>query len=419
LSKWRIGREAPPVFYKTYPGGVVLHSLFVGIDVSKNNSSARGLDSKGKGCFSLSFNMDSRGFSELLKSIQTHCKDLSMVMVAMESTGCYHMNLYAFLTSKGIKTVVINPLLIANFSKLSLRKTKTDKKDAMTIAQFLFVHRDSISQISLTNDTQDLRDLARERESLTVLISATKNDIKRILQGTFPELESLCDVFSQTMLSFLKKYPSARMIKTARSQAVVKTLLHPDKRKRISVSTKDIIKAARESVASISAAKELILPEKISTLLHLIEKKEKITKMLVKFCKSAMIEDLEIITSIKGINTKTGVPFLAELGNFDNFNSHKKIIAFAGIDPTVHQSGKFEGTSKISKRGNRHLRRVIFFMAKQVSRDNAFFKEYYLKRIREGLSFKEAVLATAHKLIRIIFAMLSNRTYFSVRYNCK
>ncbi len=95
------------------------------------------------------------------------------------------------------------------------------------------------------------------------------------------------------------------------------------------------------------------------------------------------------------------------------------MIAFAGIDPTIHQSGKFEGIGKISKRGNRHLRRVIFLMAKQVSRDNDFFKAYYSKRRNEGLTFKEAVLATAHKLIRTIFAMLSNRTYFSVGYDRK
>jgi transposase len=170
-------------------------------------------------------------------------------------------------------------------------------------------------------------------------------------------------------------------------------------------------------VASVSAAKEVILPEKISTLFHLIEKQEKITKALIELCKSTRVEDLEIITSIKGISDKTGATFLAEIGRFNDFHSPKKIIAFAGIDPTIHQSGKFEGMSKISKRGNRHLRRVIFLMAKHVSREDTLFKRYYLRRRMQGLSFKEAVLATAHKLIRVIFAMLSNRTYFCAREN--
>jgi len=152
---------------------------------------------------------------------------------------------------------------------------------------------------------QDLRDLARERESLTVVVSSTKNEIKRILQILFPELESLGDVFSQTMLYFLEEFPSARIIKTANLRAIAKAFEHSDKRKKISVSS--------------------------------------------------------------------------------------------------------------SKRGNRHLRRVIFLMAKHVSRDNPFLRTYYLKRRKEKLSFKEAILATAHKLIRVIFAMFSNRTYSLLR----
>lgn len=361
--------------------------------------------------------MDSVGFSNLLESIRSQYVDLSEVMVAMESTGCYHLNLYAFLISRGMKTVVINPLLISNFAKLSLRKTKTDKKDALMIAQFVLMHQEAISQMALSQDVQDLRDLARERESLTVLIASIKNDIKRILQSTFPELESISDVFSETMLQFLREFPSARLIRAATPRMITRALRHPDRRKRLSISTGEMIKAARESVASFCAAKELILPEKISTLFHLIDRQEKMTKALVDLCKSMMIEDLEIITSIKGISDKTGSTFLAEIGRFNDFDSPKKIIAFAGMDPTIYQSGKFEGMSKISKRGNRHLRRVIFLMAKHVSREDTFFKRYYLRRRMEGLSFKEAVLATAHKLIRVIFAMLTNRTYFCPKEN--
>ena len=392
-----------------------MHTLYVGIDVSKEASSAQGIDSQGEKIFYLCFDMDAKGFSDLLGSITSQCKDLSKVTIAMESTGCYHMNLYAFLVSKGIKTVVINPLLISNFTKLSLRKTKTDKKDALTIAKFLVAHKDSLSKISSSQNTQDLKDLARERESLSVLISGIKNDIKRILQGTFPELESICNPFTQTMLNFLLKFPSARLIQAASTKAIAKALLHSDQRKRVSVSPKVIVSAAKKSVASVNAAKELILPEKVSTLLYLIEKQNKITELLIGFCEETAIDDLQIITSIKGISEQTAATFLAETGNIRNFPSAKGVIAYAGMDPTIHQSGKFEGKSKISKRGNRHLRRIIFLMGKHVSREDTFFKTYYEKRRGDGLSFKEAVLATAHKLIRVIFAMLKNRSYFSIQ----
>ena len=336
-----------------------MSSFFVGIDVSKDSSSAQGIDSSGNKNFYLSFTMNAQGFSELLAEINSHCGDFSRVMIAMESTGCYHMNLYSFLTSKGINTVIINPLLIANFSKLSLRKTKTDKKDAHTIARFVLAHNDSLSHIALSQEKQDLKDLARERESLTVIIAATKNDIKRILQTTFPELESITNLFSQTILSFLKKYPSARLISATKPKNIDKALIHTDKRKRVSISAEEIINTSKASVGSHSIAKEYILPEKIDTLFHLIEKQDKMTKMLVKFCESVAIGDLDIVKSIKGISDKTGATFLAEAGEITNFASSKKIIAFAGIDPSIRQSGKFEGKSRISKRGNRHLRRVV------------------------------------------------------------
>ncbi|WP_448589293.1 transposase [Thermodesulfobium sp.] len=90
-------------------------------------------------------------------------------------------------------------------------------------------------------------------------------------------------------------------------------------------------------------------------------------------------------------------------------------MAFAGIDPSVFQSGKFEGKSKISKRGNRHLRRVIYIMTVNVIRVNSFFKAYFLKRKQEGLPYKKAILATVHKLVRTIFAMLSHKTLFHVK----
>ncbi|MFN3739367.1 MAG: transposase [Thermodesulfovibrionales bacterium] len=120
-------------------------------------------------------------------------------------------------------------------------------------------------------------------------------------------------------------------------------------------------------------------------------------------------------SSHPGIGDTTGAAFLAEIGDINRFPSHKSLIAYTGLDPTIYQSGKFQGTSRISKRGNRHLRRLVYLMTIGAIRCNAFFKAYFLKRIRDGLPFRKAVLATAHKLLRTIFAMLSHKTFFSVK----
>jgi len=192
-----------------------MQKLFVGIDVSKDLFAAAGLDAEGIELFRISCSMDAQGFAELLQLITAQCKETKEVAVAMESTGCYHINLFSHLSAQGIDTVIVNPLVITNFAKLSLRKTKTDKKDALTIARFLLAHRDSISHLVVSQDIQDLRDIARERESLCSMITAVKVDIKRVLRSTFPELEAIADIHTQVMLHFLQELPSARLIKQA------------------------------------------------------------------------------------------------------------------------------------------------------------------------------------------------------------
>ena len=396
-------------------GGARMYNLWVGIDVSKEFFSVAGIDSGGNESFSGSYSMGFNGFGEFLKAVTSHCEDLSKVIIAMESTGCYHINLYSFLTSQEIRTMVINPLLIANYAKLSLRKTKTDKKDARTIAKFLLDHQQEISQLSVSQDLQDLMDLARERESLCHLISATKVEIKRVLRTTFPELESIGDLYTRVMLRLLQEYPSARLVRAAKPKAIAKALKQPYVGNKLSFSAEDILRAAQRSVATVSPAKEIILRGKIATLLHLQERLDEVTKLLTDLCKRTRVEDLKILRSIKGVGPKTAAPFLAEMGEVNNYSSHKKIIAYAGMDPSVHQSGKFIGMSKLSKRDNRHLRRAIYLMTASVVSKNTFFKAYFLKRKREGLAPQKALFATAHKLIRVIFAMLSQRTYFKLK----
>jgi transposase len=105
--------------------------------------------------------------------------------------------------------------------------------------------------------------------------------------------------------------------------------------------------------------------------------------------------------------------FLIEMGgDVKLFDNDKKLIAAAGLDPSTYQSGKYEGASRISKRGNRHLRRVIWLMAKTVVFSNDLFRAYFYRRRGEGLPYKKAVLATAHKLIRVMFSMLVHQKCF-------
>jgi transposase len=184
---------------------------------------------------------------------------------------------------------------------------------------------------------------------------------------------------------------------------------------KLSFSAEDIIRAARSSVATASPAKEIILQGTIAALLYLQERLDEVTKLLTDFCQATRVENLKIFRLIKGVGPKTGVPFFAEMGLVEKFSSPQKLIGFAGMDPSVCESGQYIGKSKLSKRGNRHLRRAIYLMTASVVSQNAFFKAYFTKRKKEGLPPQKALLAMAHKLIRVIFAMFFHRTYFQVK----
>ena len=160
---------------------------------------------------------------------------------------------------------------------------------------------------------------------------------------------------------------------SSKPSAIEKTLKEKPCSCRLRFTPKGLIEAARTSIATVSPAKELILSGKIETLVHLQKRRDELTKALTKYCESTIVEDLRIVTSINGINNTMATALLAEIGQIGNYLSHKHLIAFAGIDPTVYQSGKYEGASRISKRGNRHLRRIIWLMTISVIHHNSVF----------------------------------------------
>ncbi len=173
--------------------------------------------------------------------------------------------------------------------------------------------------------------------------------------------------------------------------------------------------AAAASVGVASPAKELVLKQEASLLLHLEEQVEEATRLMRRLVDEKIKKGMEILMSMKGIGEKTALSFLIEMGgDIGAFENDKKLIAAAGLDPTTYESGKYKGKSKISKRGNAHLRRVIWVMAVRVIIANDLFRAYFLKRRKEGLIYKMAVLATAHKLVRVMFTMLGNERYFEM-----
>ena len=167
-------------------------ALFVGIDVSKEKFDACGIGDEGKKLFSLSCSMNRDGFDKLVTRLGA--VSTASLLLGMESTASYHIALFSYLTAKGYRVAIINPLLIANFAKLSLRKTKTDKKDAFTIAQFVLLRKETL--VTGSPHLTELKDLSRRRERLV-------DEMKRILSVTFPELETITGIFTKSTLRLL------------------------------------------------------------------------------------------------------------------------------------------------------------------------------------------------------------------------
>ena len=392
--------------------------VYVGIDVSKEKFDACCVDEGGERKFVATFSMDSDGFRLFLRKLASVIEGKKTVLIGMESTACYHINLFSYLSVRDYAVVIINPLLISNFMKLQLRKTKTDTKDAYVIALFLVKYRETLSQRVMDAEVADYRDLARQREALVQQITGVKNDLGRLLTITFPELEKVAGLFTRSMLHLLCVYPSAQAIRQADHKDIAQHLMPGSYGKQTDESVHTIMRAARGSIGTATPAREAIVKQKALMLLQLKDHLESLTATLIELCQRRMQEEIDVMTSIKGIGNTTATNFLVEMGgSIGHFRTSKQLIAMAGIDPSVNQSGKHDGHSRISKRGNRHLRRVTWLMTVKVIQFNDTFKEYYKKRRLDGLPYKKAVLATSHKLMRVIYAMLTHKTMFTYTAN--
>jgi len=390
------------------------YRLYIGVDVSKESFTVCIKNPNGKTVFQGSFPQSLEGFQDFLNTVNNLSPE--PVIVGMESTSIYYLNLFSFLLENGINTVIINPSVIKNFSKLGIRDAKSDRKDASTIAEYLLYAKPELSD---KEKLSDLKLLSREKEKLSKELSHLKDEILRCLFNLFPELERNFNVFSKGMLNFLLKFPSARKIRRSKRKTVEYEFnkAFEGRGKKPSFTTNDIIELANRSIGIDSVALEEILVTKINMLLTIEEEIDKFDKLISERIEEIQIDKIDIITSIPGIGKSLATSFICEVPEVEMFKDGKSLVAFVGVDPVVRQSGQYIGKHGISKKGNRHLRRIIYLMAINVIRFEGRFKEFYLRLRARGKSYMEAVIAVANKLLRTIYAMLIHRTYYSPNYS--
>ena len=384
----------------------------VGIDVSKKKHDICVIDSNGTILKDhLTIENNKNGFDVLCRTIESFeggdFKD--NVRIALEDTGHYAINLLDFLRRKGYSVYTYNPLLIKEFAKsTTLRKTKTDKKDARLITRKLMSDYHP-ERFAADQKIIDLKYLTRHRTRLSQYQSEAKMQYVRLIDLTFPELSLyVTSLHHSYVYALLKRYPSAKFVNRSQLKTLVNTLSSASQGKIGKKVAEEIKHLAKYSIGQDSEVLELELIQTMET----IEFYEHKIKIVDKKINELMKKISSPITTIPGISNRLGSVIISEINNINNFQKPAQLLAFAGMEPSINQSGEHDGKGKMVKRGSSSLRWALHQAARLVAIHSPLFRAYLHKKLQEGKHYNVALTHVAKKLIRVIFHLLKhNVTY--------
>ena len=381
----------------------------VGVDVSKDKHDCFILSSEGEvlaDVFTIPNNLD--GFRFLLRRIRdcTHAQD--KIKVGLEATGHYSYNLLGFLLDNGLPTYVLNPLRTNLYRKsLSLRKTKTDRVDARTIAAMLLSDAGLKPYTNTAYHNEELKSLTRYRFDKVKERAKLKSSIARLVCILFPELEKLVpSLHIASVYALLEEFPGAKQIAAAhltRLKTLLETASKGHYKRDMALEIRD---AARNSIGSWMPAKSLELQHTIRLIRELDDEIAEIEKQI-----QAIMDELNSpITTIPGIGFRMAAMIFAEVGDFTRFDSPDKLLAYAGMSPSTYQSGQLKNCyPHMEKRGSRYLRYALYNATKYVCHWDPTFAAYLAKKRAEGKHYNVALSHATKKLVRLIFAMEKSR----------
>ena len=381
--------------------------ICVGIDVAKDKHDCFILSSEGEvlaDVFTISNNRT--GFETLLQRIRSCALPADRIKVGLEATGHYSYNILGFLLDSGLATYVINPLHTNLYRKsLSLRKTKTDRIDARTIAAMLMSDVDLKSYTDTAYHNEELKSLTRYRFDKVRQRAKLKQSVSRLVNILFPELETLVPTLHEaSVYALLSELPGAQQIAAAHLTHLKALLEEASNGRYGRDKAVEIREAARRSIGSKMPAKSLELRHTIQ-LIHELDKEIDEVEAAIKEIMNSVQSP---ITTIPGMGFRMGAMILAEVGDFTCFDSPDKILAYAGLSPSTYESGKLSlagAYSHMEKRGSRYLRYAIINAAKYVCRWEPTFAAYLTKKLAEGKHYNVAISHAAKKLVRVIYAI--------------
>ena len=385
--------------------------IYVGIDIAKETHVAAAVNTDGVILLEpFAFQNNHDGFQLLKTNLETLNKN--DLIIGLESTAHYAENVIFFLHSQGYKLAVINPVQTAAVRKTGIRKTKTDKIDSLLICRTMALNA---FRLYTENDvkTLQLKSLCRFRQNLKKSKARLKIQLTSYVDMIFPELQFFfkSGLHIKTCYELLKVYSSPDDI-AALHLTKLSNLLSKASHGRFGKQDAESLKSLAASSVGVKNTYISIQITQTIAQIELIE--SQISELEQIICK-AMDELNSVIMTVPGIGKINGAMILGEIGDIHRFSHPSKLLAYAGLDPVVNQSGKFNAKhTRMSKRGSKVLRYALINAAWNVSLNNDTFKRYYDSKIAQGHSHYDALGHTAHKLVRVLFKLLTDNIAFAL-----
>jgi transposase len=385
---------------------------YCGIDVAKRKHAIALLDENGQPV-QRAFTIENTraGFDQLLQALAALN---GPVLIGLEATGHYWWALYDDLTHHEHRVVVLNALQVHAFRKSGVRKVKSDRTDAVWIAEFLRFSRPEPAKPTTAVFLQ-LKDVSRFRYHLSDQIGDCKRKLLSVLDRVFPEYETLfSSVFLTTSRQLLTQAVSPQALADFDLQELTE-LLHTASRGRFDRAKADALQTlAKQSIGVRFLADAAQL--QVRCLLGQIDLLEEQRQLVDDALAQLMAQVPQHLTSIPGVGSTTGAALLAEIGDIQRFDAPEKLVAYAGIDATVYQTGQFEARQMhMSKRGSPYLRHALWQAASMAIRYDDELRAYYDRKRQEGKSYGTALGAVCRKLITRVYIVLKENRPYEVR----
>lgn len=382
--------------------------LFVGIDIAKRNHEASVIAQDGSVVRkAMRFANSQAGYNKFMDMVRGLSEP---VVFGMEATGHYWLTLYTHLRNDGFTVHVINPIQSDALRGMYIRKTKTDSVDSVIIADVIRFGRYCETSVE-PGDLQAMRELCRQRFYIIDMASDLKRKVIALLDQVFPEYEKLfSDTFGASSMEILSQYTTPEEMLSVSSQQLAEILEKASRGRLGAEKAVEIQNAARTSFGIVMASSSfsLIIRQYIEQIRSLEASVDvfdaEIARLLSGF-------DTQL-TTITGVGPTLAAVILSEIGgDIRRFSSPAKLAAYAGVDPTVKQSGDFSGSRmKMSKRGSPYLRRAIWLASTVAAFKDPAIHALYERKRAEGKDHMTVIGHVCRKMISIIFAVLRDNT---------